>query len=1174
ADRLILNGGEVEVQSGNTLVISGGVAINAGTLDVIGRLDSGVVIVGVGGTLDVSGELNVGAMTAGGSMSFAPAASVSVGVVLTVDGTALDMGGGALTMAPGSVLAVQNAGSLDMNGGTLTADGAGIFVGNDAMPGDTAALTIDNAVTVSSLVLRNGGSLNHQNNNVTVTDALVLSGSDLDMTGATLGTAGADVTIGSTLTVDNQTLMAASLDLQGTLVRTGANRDVVIADSLNLGADLDMTGGALDVSTAAVTVGLGRTLTVDQGGIAVRSLDLSAHGKLDTRGDNDVTLTGDLALPDAQFSHTGGGSFTAAWNDTKGRPTQLTLNGGDLTAAMAGSMYWSFNDPCDPYNDSAPGGTHDGVVMGTAPAWLAGGYAGGAVSFDGNQNGLAPMDDWFMKVAKTALSVGLWIEQDANTSGLQMVMDEGGATNGLALVVEEGVLRAGVRSSGTPDTYVFGDAPLTEGWHHVGLVFGRQPGLFELYLDGALIDSNTFGLDTIAQHTDGPGIGYLEGSGPYTSADRYRGLMDELVYFERAISADEMLDASLGAPRIDLKDLDVAVQSDSNMTLASLVDFGALKFNADAALKLDGQPVRFARGVLNGASAVTIDNDNDVLLTRDANMDFGGADGTITKAGLGRLVLTRPVTNLGAGVSKFVVRNGSLALSEPGLLGAAGVELDGGSVLLSSPAGAPTQTYSLPLTFAGDGAIRAGKATDDSQDAAAIAYDNPLNVPAGRELTLGTADGYTLELTQAVTASKLRVDQGQVQLSAGATVPEGGQVTLGVSSYQATTGTFQVLGALSPDSAETIVLGGAGSVLTVESPGPVTFQGASIGDDTHANFPTGGSLATDPIRNPTYSVTASGTDIWDSADGLYFAFEEFDASQSIDISARVGVGGFVGGSNAWRKAGLMVRGSLDPNARNGFMLIASSNSNGLNAQIRPSDEVSTLGSGEGTGTRTSHDTPVFLRITYDGDGRTFNMYWRDGEADPWTLQGTNLLDANLTGTIYAGLAATSHNTSQQTTVAFDTLAGDFSFEAPITRVNNVVGEGTIVGSLAIAGDLAPGNSTGTVFTDSVLFEDGSSYTAQFGEDASDLLTISGDLTIGEGGADLPDLVLVELSTPTVAEYTLMTWTGTRMGEFDADASPYQLVYDAHALRLVIPEPATMALLVVGAAALISRRRRR
>ena len=125
------------------------------------------------------------------------------------------------------------------------------------------------------------------------------------------------------------------------------------------------------------------------------------------------------------------------------------------------------------------------------------------------------------------------------------------------------------------------------------------------------------------------------------------------------------------------------------------------------------------------------------------------------------------------------------------------------------------------------------------------------------------------------------------------------------------------------------------------------------------------------------------------------------------------------------------------------------------------------------GQRFPHDTPVWLRLEYLGDGASFNYYWsEDPVANGWTLindpawdtegkvTSPTLLDVPLTDTIYVGLAVTSHNTGQQTTIDFDNLAG-FGFGEP-TTVNNVTGEGTIAGDVLIAGSLAPGSSIGEI----------------------------------------------------------------------------------------------------------------
>ena len=459
-----------------------------------------------------------------------------------------------------------------------------------------------------------------------------------------------------------------------------------------------------------------------------------------------------------------------------------------------------------------------------------------------------------------------------------------------------------------------------------------------------------------------------------------------------------------------------------------------------------------------------------------------------------------------------------------------------------------------------------------------------MNVNGGADVTdLSVSGTGVVDLGDDVTVTNLTVRNDSIHAGGHlVNVREGGLLTFGAyendsSTYAAAAGSFQATGDITRSGADRIILGGAGSVLSVSTVGAAPLIGASLGNDLNTNFPNGGSLIE---GHPTYTIIASGSDLWARNDGCYVGYQEFDAGDTIDISARVGVNGFQGGNNGWRKAGVMVRNSLDPNSRNGFTLVAESNGNGINAQIRPSDDVNTLGY-PATGTRTNHDTPVFLRLTYDGDGNTFGMYYKDNDEDPWTLIGTNSLDVGMTGTIYAGLALTSHNTGQQTTVEFDFLRG-FQFDAAdVTPFNDLTGEGTITGDIRIDGELAPGLSLGEILADSVTFADNGTYAVELDGNDSDLLAVTGDLTIGTDGPAMPTITLTELGPATALSYPIITWTGTRSGEFDPTLLPtfYWLEYLDNGpglggiVTLNVPEPATLALLAFGGALVLLRRRR-
>jgi hypothetical protein len=388
-----INGGFVTVDTdpvaGNRLTINGGGAtVNATrTLQFTG---SGGVTTGAGGTLTLAPETAGGAgdggtlmtpvFNAGGTHSIGAGSTLVVTSNLLVDsilnttGATLNVTGAGITVNGAGILTVDNplnpssvnvsgmmntaalsaAGAITVNaGGTLTSSGLigatnvtanGIL---NANAGATLTGTLDiggaftagGEVTAPTLNMNTGGSVTPGANTFNVATALNLVGSDLNMTGGTLNTAGATVTIGGgrTLTVDNQTLLAATLELQGTLVRTGASQDVTVTNTLNVaGADLNMTGGTLNTAGATVTVGGGRTLTVHNQTLLAATLDL--QGTLArTGGNQDVTVTNSLNIAGSNLDMALGTLTTTGANITVAATRSLatlsqTLAGNNLIA--------------------------------------------------------------------------------------------------------------------------------------------------------------------------------------------------------------------------------------------------------------------------------------------------------------------------------------------------------------------------------------------------------------------------------------------------------------------------------------------------------------------------------------------------------------------------------------------------------------------------------------------------------------------------------------------------------------------------------------------------------------------------------------------------------------------------------------------------------------------------
>jgi regulation of enolase protein 1 (concanavalin A-like superfamily) len=164
-------------------------------------------------------------------------------------------------------------------------------------------------------------------------------------------------------------------------------------------------------------------------------------------------------------------------------------------------------------------------------------------------------------------------------------------------------------------------------------------------------------------------------------------------------------------------------------------------------------------------------------------------------------------------------------------------------------------------------------------------------------------------------------------------------------------------------------------------------------------------LAGSTTNNGTQTVLqGSGADIWDTADAFQFNYSPVTGDQT--IIARVNS---QTNSNGWAKAGLMIRESLDANAKNVFVAITPSN--GATFQNRVD-----------TGGTTSNAVaagpvaPYWLKLVRTGN--TFTGY-RSSDGTAWTLLGS--ANVSMSSNVYIGLAVTSHDNTKLSTVEFDNI---------------------------------------------------------------------------------------------------------------------------------------------------------
>jgi hypothetical protein len=138
-------------------------------------------------------------------------------------------------------------------------------------------------------------------------------------------------------------------------------------------------------------------------------------------------------------------------------------------------------------------------------------------------------------------------------------------------------------------------------------------------------------------------------------------------------------------------------------------------------------------------------------------------------------------------------------------------------------------------------------------------------------------------------------------------------------------------------------------------------------------------------------------------------------------------------------------------------------------------------------------------------------------------------------------------------------------DAAHVYVDGVLGGAGLVSSetqIVVGGSAAisPGNGIGTLSLDGDVHFNGGGLIAELGDGSSDLLSITGDLSLNFGEYLLLSGGLVGQS------YVIAEFSGERFGEFDSVTSGYNVIYDDAARQIrvePIPEPASVVLAIVG-----------
>jgi regulation of enolase protein 1 (concanavalin A-like superfamily) len=157
-----------------------------------------------------------------------------------------------------------------------------------------------------------------------------------------------------------------------------------------------------------------------------------------------------------------------------------------------------------------------------------------------------------------------------------------------------------------------------------------------------------------------------------------------------------------------------------------------------------------------------------------------------------------------------------------------------------------------------------------------------------------------------------------------------------------------------------------------------------------------------------FSVTSTGADIWGNADQFRFVYKTLSGNGS--ITARVDS---LTRSDAWSKAGVMIRETLEPGSKHVSTVVTPDNS--CSQQYRPT----TGGASASTDwTGTAVKAPYWVRVT-----RTGNVFKTETSADgkTWAAQGPDQTVA-MVANVYVGLCVTSHNAAAYSTAEFSNVS--------------------------------------------------------------------------------------------------------------------------------------------------------
>jgi hypothetical protein len=190
--------------------------------------------------------------------------------------------------------------------------------------------------------------------------------------------------------------------------------------------------------------------------------------------------------------------------------------------------------------------------------------------------------------------------------------------------------------------------------------------------------------------------------------------------------------------------------------------------------------------------------------------------------------------------------------------------------------------------------------------------------------------------------------------------------------------------------------------LTLTTPRDWTQQGVAELSLWFRGYPVSvGSFVEAPVG--TYTITATGADIWNDADQFHYAFKTLTGAGSIVAKVLS-----VDNTDPWAKAGVMIRETLDADSK--FAAVYITPGNGCRFQARTDTAIAAISDTSVASTQqTAITAPYWVKLERDIGG-SFRAYY-SANGSTWTPMTWNPQYITMSSNVFIGLALTSHNNS-------------------------------------------------------------------------------------------------------------------------------------------------------------------